>query len=281
MEAYTVNAFTYDGKGGNPAGVVLDCASLEEVQMQQVAADLGYSETAFVQKIDEQTHGVRFFTPVKEVDLCGHATIASYCLMRHKNLIPAGSFTMDCRVGKLPIEIDADHGVIMEQGLPSFHEVLSEEEIAPCFSGPLAVSGVIEVVSTGLRKIFCPIESKANLDQLEPNLSAIRLLSEKYRVTGIYLFCMKESSMIYSRNFAPIVGIDEDNATGTSVAALRCYLHKHHGSRFKSSSIEVLQGGPTLEPGLLKGDIEVKEGNICRVRVSGKATVVDVRNMEV
>ena len=71
---FQVQAFTKDGAGGNAAGVVSDASGLSEAHMQAVAAQAGYSETAFVCPSDTADHRVRFFTPTREVNLCGHAT---------------------------------------------------------------------------------------------------------------------------------------------------------------------------------------------------------------
>ncbi len=80
VTVYSVNAFTLNGKGGNPAGVCLDADGLSESKMQAIAAKVGYSETAFVQKpvSAKADYKTRFFTPTREVNLCGHATIATF-----------------------------------------------------------------------------------------------------------------------------------------------------------------------------------------------------------
>jgi PhzF family phenazine biosynthesis protein len=80
-EVYILNAFSATAEGGNPAGVVADATSMTEEQIQEIARELGYSETAFVQTSDVADFKVRFFTPVTEVDLCGHATIATFSLL--------------------------------------------------------------------------------------------------------------------------------------------------------------------------------------------------------
>ena len=86
MRYYIVDAFTDHPFGGNPAGVVLlDGNSFpNETLMLQIAAELRYSETAFVRRDSEKEFTIRYFTPMAEVDLCGHATIASFALMHRK-----------------------------------------------------------------------------------------------------------------------------------------------------------------------------------------------------
>ncbi|HZK33371.1 MAG TPA: PhzF family phenazine biosynthesis isomerase, partial [Tissierellaceae bacterium] len=81
IKVYEVNAFTDKLPGGNPAGVVLDSGKLSEEQMQNISREINLSETAFVERIKEDYFKVRFFTPVCEVELCGHATIATFYLL--------------------------------------------------------------------------------------------------------------------------------------------------------------------------------------------------------
>ncbi len=83
-----VRAFSNEGAGGNPAGgVVFDAGALSEDKMQETAAEVGYSETAFVLPSEDADYRVRFFTPNTEVDLCGHATIATFSTMLAKGMI--------------------------------------------------------------------------------------------------------------------------------------------------------------------------------------------------
>ena len=79
---YRISALKYNNMGGNPAGVVLDADLLSESDMPTIAKEVGYSETAFIMKSLNADFKVRFFTPVAEVDLCGHATIASFNLLK-------------------------------------------------------------------------------------------------------------------------------------------------------------------------------------------------------
>ncbi|MCB0334808.1 MAG: PhzF family phenazine biosynthesis protein, partial [Bdellovibrionales bacterium] len=81
IEVFVVSAFGMNESGGNPAGIVLDAQGLSDSQMLQIAAEVGLSETAFLSPSDSCDFRLRFFTPVSEVGLCGHATIATYSLL--------------------------------------------------------------------------------------------------------------------------------------------------------------------------------------------------------
>src|SRR3989344_2115961 len=104
IKVYTLNSFAKEQNGGNPAGVVLNADGLTEVQMKSIAGQVGFSETAFIQKSQKANFKVRFFTPTDEVDLCGHATIASYYLMWKQGLIKPGNYKQETKAGLLGIE---------------------------------------------------------------------------------------------------------------------------------------------------------------------------------
>lgn len=90
IKVYTLNSFAKTKEGGNPAGVVMNADSLSEKQMRKIWAVLEFGETAFVLQSNVADFKVRFFTPMEEVDLCGHATIATFYVMSGLNLLKQG-----------------------------------------------------------------------------------------------------------------------------------------------------------------------------------------------
>ena len=105
MQYYIVDAFTDQPFGGNPAGVVLlDGNSFpNETLMLQIAAELRYSETAFVRRDSEKEFTIRYFTPMAEVELCGHASIASFALM-HRKLGVTGQCLCHTNAGDISVK---------------------------------------------------------------------------------------------------------------------------------------------------------------------------------
>ncbi|HSX07555.1 MAG TPA: PhzF family phenazine biosynthesis isomerase [Candidatus Saccharimonadales bacterium] len=103
--AHIVNAFTANGEHGNPAGVVLDADGLSKEQMLAIAQQVNLSETAFVSKSDSANQQVRFFTSTNEVDLCGHATIATWSLLKLLGRITNGGYTQQTLAGNLAITV--------------------------------------------------------------------------------------------------------------------------------------------------------------------------------
>ena len=122
-QIYRISAFQDNHRGGNPAGVVLDADLLSERDMLSIAKKVGYSETAFIMKSLNADFKVRFFTPIAEVDLCGHATIAAFNLLRDLHVIKMGRYTQETKAGILQLEIQ-DKLVYMEQNIPEFGDVI-------------------------------------------------------------------------------------------------------------------------------------------------------------
>ena len=169
VTVYHVNSFTADSKAGNPAGVVLDGNGLNEAQMLAVAKNVGFSETAFISSSNNATRRLRFFTPTEEVDLCGHATIASWSLMLQRHLINAGISTQDTLAGQLKVMASANGLIYMEQTSASFFETVEPSSI-------MSILGITEadfhgtlkpqVVSTGLKDLIVILTQKTCLTTL-------------------------------------------------------------------------------------------------------------------
>jgi len=233
MKVHVVSAFTSNGNGGNIAGIVLLKAFPSDNQMQAVASQAGYSETAFVTLQNSNVQHIRFFAPSKEVSLCGHATIASYAWLKEHGKIPAGMHTMICPAGPQKIRVSQDGKVAMSQNLPSFGSKLAAESVA----SSLGIETIdidpdlpLQIASTGLNKIFVPLRSIDALYRIKPNFQQISDVSIQHNAIGMYCYTTetRHQATAHCRNFAPVVGILEDSATGTSAAALSTLLYHHH-----------------------------------------------------
>ena len=265
MRFYIADAFTNELFGGNPAGIVILDPELinfpDEKIMIKVAAELRYSETAFIRQISKDEFQIRYFTPVSEVDLCGHATICSaFCLIDHGLITGSNETTciVQTRAGNLVIQIK-DEIAMMQMGEVelgakiSSNEELSElASIMGIKSSDIGLSDIYRkvqagnlihsasllprLVSTGLFDILLPLKSKSALMGISPDYPALSRLSEKYNVVGVHAFYLdcsddiltnqdKKIPLAYCRNFAPLYGIDEESATGTANGALIAYLH--------------------------------------------------------
>lgn len=268
---YKLTAFLSEPHGGNKAGVYINSEELTDNKMQNIAYEVGFSETAFVMKSKVADFKVRFFTPTSEVDLCGHATIATFNLLRDLRIIKPGIYTQETKAGILSLDVK-DNLVFMQQPKPIFSEILSFEEVKSCFSN-LEINSIlpIQVVSTGIREIFLPVKNVNILNKLNPNFSQMILIAKKYNTIGIHAFAIDNEVDAYGRNFAPVVGINEESATGTSNGALASYLYRYVN---KKENFILRQGYSMNQPSEITAKLKIEENNIKEVFVGGTAKIL-------
>ncbi|WP_338951312.1 PhzF family phenazine biosynthesis protein [Fusobacterium nucleatum] len=238
MKIYICDAFSSEIFKGNQAGVVI----LEEKEdypnetlMKNIATELKHSETAFVKKIDNRKFKIRYFTPTEEVELCGHATISVFSVLRELKLISSGKYTAETLAGSLEIIIDKDF-IWMDMASPKIEYIFNLDEIKKIYSAfnldiaQASKNLIPKIVNTGLSDIIIPIENKEILDSFIMNKEKVIELSKKYKVIGAHLFALDKDKKVtaFCRNIAPLVGIDEECATGTSNGALTHYLKDYN-----------------------------------------------------
>ena len=234
MEIFIVDAFTDRLFGGNQAGVALlgeDDPFPEAAVMQKIAAELKHSETAFVKAARPNTFVLRYFTPEGEVELCGHATVSAFTVLREEKGLEAGAYAADTMAGSLSISVERER-IWMEMAPGRLLNYLSAEDSAAVYRAyglditdrPPDIPACI--VSTGLPDILLPVKSRAALDRAVQNSDEIVRISKQMQVVGVHMFCCEVSPEVtaYCRNFAPLYGINEEAATGTSNGALTYYL---------------------------------------------------------
>jgi PhzF family phenazine biosynthesis protein len=238
-----VDAFTDDPLAGNVAGVVPDAAGLDADRMRRIAAELGASETAFLTPVEGDGDGgaadrrIRYFTPTDEVDLCGHATIASYASLFADGAIDAGEHVLRTNVGDLPITVAESGRVWMRQEPPTVEPVdpadLDADRLGSALGiDPAALRDVgadlpVAVASTGLPFLIVPVNFLERLGEADPDMRAVEELSAEFDAAGVYAFtfdALEADSTLHGRAFAPAVGVPEDPVTGTASGAVGGYL---------------------------------------------------------
>ncbi|WP_336663785.1 PhzF family phenazine biosynthesis protein [Kurthia gibsonii] len=277
VKVYTVNSFAKSINGGNPAGVVLNADGLSDVEMKKIAGVVGFSETAFVMKSNLADFMVRFFTPNEEVDFCGHATIAVFHTISSKGYIKSGRYSQETKAGILDVQVMEDLSIMMNQNIPSYHEIIEKQEIADSLN--ITVDEMLEnlpvqIVSTALRDILVPIKSLDILNSINPDFKKVENISSKYNTVGYHIFTLESlnESNAHCRNFAPLYGIPEESATGTSNGALACYLYKYGKLKHDHiTNISIEQGYSMERPSEIKIALTTKEKEITEVRVGGTA----------
>lgn len=223
MRAFIVAAFTDTAFRGNPAGVCLLRQALPDMVMQRIAAELNQPETAFLWP-DGDGWAIRWFSPVTEVELCGHATLAAACVLWTSEAVAEGRITFGFAGGVLSAERDGDLIWLDFPAIPGVSE--------PAPSGMDMCAGVPWVAASrhGARWLL----ECADADTVR----SARPDFARLRATGIRSLILTARSDttgydIVSRNFAPIVGVDEDQVTGSAHACLAPYWRDRLGPELR------------------------------------------------
>ena len=233
--ALLVDTFTSEPLAGNAAGLVPDAEGLTADQMQAIAGELHASETAFLTDSDDADRRIRYFTPAQEVDLCGHATVASHAWLAEAGEIDEGTHSLETNVGVL--EIDVDDGVVwMTQDTATVDVVdVEEARVADALGADVATLRDVgadlplATASTGLDFLVVPMNFLEAISGLSPDMAAVEALTDDLEVTGVYAFsfdALDAESTLHGRMFAPGAGVDEDPVTGTASGAVGAYLRE-------------------------------------------------------
>lgn len=271
MKYYIVDAFTDQPFGGNPAGVVLldgDTFPNEEL-MLKVAAELRYSETAFVRILSQKEYHVRYFTPKAEVELCGHATIATFSLL-HQLRRAEGECICHTLAGDLRIEVGEK--VLMQMATPRIVDTISDAEEIYRAIGVMDYQPTlpVQIAYSGLPDIMIPLHDVSMLQSLKPDMEAITAITRKYEAVSFHVFAIAgDGYTAHVRDFAPLYDIPEESATGTANAALTHYLQQN-GCIPPSGDFSFLQGEAMGRPSVVATRIAA-DGTIY---VGGTATIV-------
>lgn len=285
LKVYTLSSFAKSIEGGNPAGVVLHADDLSEQAMKKVAGIVGFSETAFVMKSDKADFKVRFFTPVEEVDICGHATIATFSILLRKGYIKQGIYSQETKAGVLCVEVMEDATIMMHQNPPGYYEIISKREIADTLNideTDMIEELPIQIVSTGIRDIMIPIKSIDMLNAIKPDFEKVSKLCRTYNTVGYHMFTFETlyHSNVYCRNLAPLFGIPEESATGASNGALACYLLKYDKIKSEDAAHIVIEQGYSMgKPSEIIGELIMEDNKLVGVKVGGNT--MNMSKMEV
>ena len=281
MKYFIVDAFTREAFGGNPAGVaLLDQDFPDERLMTQVAAELRYSETAFVQHNGPKEYTVRYFTPTGEVDLCGHATISTFGVLRQQGLLADGDVCLNHTLAG-DLEVAIGEQVMMQMATPMVVDRQVDADRLHRIMDPTAAirwpDSPIEIVSTGLPDIIMPMASVEGLNGMRPDMEALSAISQELKVVGAHAFALTDDGYTaHVRNFGPLYGIPEESATGTANAALTHYLHRR-GLIAAGDKCRFMQGEAMRRPSVimtvLKPDGSIWVGGESRIIAIGEFLV--------
>ena len=282
MKTYSLEklvAFTNSPEGGNPAGVWVGESLPEPYQMQKIAREVGFSETAFLAPANGNVRTVRYFSPEAEVPFCGHATIAAGVALGRQ--AGGGIYQFNTNVGRIPVEVSRRNGVMhasLTSVNPKFEPVTSS-----LLANALSVLGWDKKelddsipparAFAGAWHLVIAVKSKSRLDDLDYDFDPLKKIMLADNLTTLQLIWRENDTLIHSRNPFPVGGVVEDPATGAAAAALGGYLREAKIIQ-TPVDISILQGEIMGRPSQLKVSIPTAGG----VTVSGSAVDINPKN---
>lgn len=285
IKVYHYDAFSKKPNKGNPAGVVLNGDDLTETEMQDVAFKVGFNETAFPIASDRADLRIRYFSPKQEMELCGHATMATiYALKTNGWLENKTELTIETNVGVLPIRITKNEQkeihITMKQALPQFKKFEgSRYDLAKAI-------GIEEVDfddelpimygSTGAWTLLIPIKSLDIFNKMEPNNKVFSSILNEIPNASVHPFCLEsyyEEADMHGRHFSSTFsGTIEDPVTGTASGVMGAYFAKYIKKESDMPiNLIVEQGQEMNKDGQMI--VNVAENN--EIEITGNAVYVD------
>ena len=288
------DVFTNRKFEGNQLAVFPDARGLDARAMQTIAQEMNFSESTFIFPAERTDTDIRMriFTPGSELPMAGHPTIGSTFALAREGVIATGRerFVFGLGVGPTPVELQWKGRDVafawMDQRLPEFRTpAVSAADLTRAVTidhEAHASTGLPpEEISCGVPFIYLPLATRAAVDAAEPDPTAMRRLRSAFPSdhVGVFLFTLEGADndvTVYSRMFAPGLGVMEDPATGSASGPLGCYLVKHGlVPRDRATSMVSLQGVRMRRPSRLHIAIAADAPDrITRVQVGGQAVLV-------
>ena len=288
-----LDVFTNRLFGGNQLAVFPDAAGLDTDTMQAIAREMAFSESTFVfpAERDDTNVRMRIFTPGREVPMAGHPTVGSAFALALDGRIPAGltRWVFGLNIGPTPVDIDWQGNrasfVWMTQLAPQFGTVVYDvggvSEAIGLRPDELGLGDLrVQEVSCGLPFVLIPLATRAAVDRCVPDVAAMSRLFARHslKAEAVFVFSTEaanDGSTVYSRMFAPALGVFEDPATGSASGPLGCYMVKNGlVARDRANAITSLQGAKMGRPSWIHICIGTgPAGEITRVQVGGEAVL--------
>ena len=285
---FICDVFTDRRFGGNQLAVLPDAKGLSDKQMQQVAREFNFSESAFVLP-PEQGHNrrVRIFTPTTEVPFAGHPNVGTAFV-----LATMGAFgtvdgpitiTFEEKAGLVPITIRQRGGVLWcELSAPeplSLGKTISEDLLASAVS--LSASDIVTtthvplVASVGLPLLMAELKDRSALARARINLQGFDAIAAQGITPDIHLYTKSNGEFdIRARMFAPFDGVPEDPATGSANCALAGLLSSYSDATDSATSWRVAQGVEMGRPSVLEAHAQKQAGIVTATRIGGASVLV-------
>jgi PhzF family phenazine biosynthesis protein len=274
-------AFSTDPAGGNPAGVVLDADLADAGAMQRIAADVGYSETAFLAASAPGRYAVRYFSPVAEVPFCGHATIASAVALAERAGQADGerSLVFDTAAGEVEVLTAVDGGGLVATltSVPAAVSDVADADLAEALAAlrwsrdDLDEALPPRIAFAGAHHLVLAAATRARLADLDYDVDRLAALMRARDWTTVHLVRRLGPAVFAARDPFPVGGVVEDPATGAAAAAFGAYL-RSLGAVTPPARVTIHQGEDLGRPSTLQVDLVPGDD---RVRVTGHAVPME------
>jgi PhzF family phenazine biosynthesis protein len=269
---------------------VVDANALTVAQKLTVARQVGLSETAFVSASGVATVKLEFFTPTRQIPHCGHATIATFSLLRQMGVVGEGLLSKETTDGNRAIWIEGDMA-FMEQRGPKYTRVAATSELGDRVVAslglmpPQLMSGVDpSVVNTGNAFLIVPVGDERSVAALRPRHNLVESLSDELNLIGYYVFSTTtkvRGRHAGARMFAPRFGIAEEAGTGMAAGPLACFLHDYLGVEDREILIEQGWLMQPPSPSVIRVRLELADGKISGLMAGGTARVVSAMRVDI
>jgi PhzF family phenazine biosynthesis protein len=264
-QLHRITAFSSTPSGGNPAGVWIGASLPEPAEMQRIAAEVGYSETAFIAPLTGSDRDVRYYSPEAEVSFCGHATIAAGVVLG--NIEGDGTYRLSTTVGVVPVVTRMSDGV-REASLTSVEPTHTDVDDALLRAALAALGWSLSELDpsipparayAGAWHLVLAAADPQRLAALDYDFDRLKSLMLADGLTTVQLVWRERPDVYHSRNPCPVGGVVEDPATGAAAAALGGYL-RTAGLVHAPAQILIRQGEAMGRPSRLTVDIPVTGG---------------------
>lgn len=270
-----LSAFSDDPAGGNPAGVWIGDELPTPTKMQEIATNVGYSETAFLAPTDGSGWTVRYFSPEAEVTFCGHATIASGVALG--DIHGPGVFALDTLVGKVDVDVTTAGATpvatltSVEPRQADLPDDLRNEVLGSIgWTAAVLDSDIPPGLSyAGAWQVIVATSDPQVLANLVYDFDRLKRTMLEHDITTIQLVHRIDGATFSSRNPFPVGGVVEDPATGAAAAALGAYL-RERGLITPPADFTIHQGVDMGRPSLLQVHVPEQGG----IKVSGTAVPI-------
>lgn len=283
---YIVDVFTNERYAGNQLAVIRNTAELSEEEMLKIAQEMNYSETTFIasDEVRDGGYDVRIFTTVSELPFAGHPTLGTGYIIQNEILgLANADVTLNLKVGQIPVTIDENQVLWMQQNPPRFGHEFSKATIAAMLGlerDEVDAGFPIQSVTTGLAFIIVPLVSmhavrRAKVD-LERFKAIIGSVDDPLKADAILIFSTEtysEENDLNARVFVDFHGAPEDPATGSANGCLAGYLSKYQYFGSAEVDCRVEQGYEINRPSRLH--LRAKpNGDDIGIHVGGKVVMV-------